>query len=921
MKKNYLLLIALCLFSKVNAQIINFPDANFKTKLLAANSSNKIAIGLNDVYTKIDINGDGEIDQLEALQIKEINVRESNIISLQGIEFFTNLSTLYCRSNNVSNVKLDSLINLTFLDFTDNQITTINLDALKNLTTLSCGYNQLTSLDVSKLVKLLSLYISNNKITSFDTSSLKKLQYFSCDYNLLTTIDVSNLSNLYSFDCTNNLLTTLNVNNFSYLRELNCSNNQISNLNINNLPNLAKLNCTSNQLTSLDPLVFPTLNSFYCRNNKIKILELNGVPNLETLSCSENELTTLDVKALKSLTGLYCSSNLLKSLDITKLPNLEYLAFQNNQITSIDFSNSAKLSSIIGAKNLIEYTDFSNLKNLEYIMFGNTPIHTLDLSNSKKLIGINIASCPNLESVNLKNGSIENLNYAEDTADVGSNVGYDMINFRNCNNLKYICADESQIEAITQKISVYSYPNCVVGGYCSFVSGDENYTIKGSVKVDLDNNGCTILDKPLPSLKFLISGPKTSNLISDSTGSYALQVPIGEYIIKPILENPQYFSVSPSSIKVDFANTSNSIMQDFCVTPIAFHKDLEINMMSMQVARPGFNTGYKIIYKNKGNISQSGTVNLIFKDDILDLVSAIPAVSSQVLNNLSWSFTDLKPFESREISFVLNVNSPMNTPAVNNGDVLSYSAKINSVEADETPIDNTFNLNQTVVGSYDPNDKTCLEGDVIKLDLIGEYVHYMIRFENTGNYPAQNIVVKDMIDLSKFDISTLIPTSSSHSCITKISDGNRVEFIFENINLPVDDTHNDGYISFKIKTLPTLQTGDSFANEAHIYFDYNFPILTNKPSSTFKTLGTQDFIFSNYFKVYPNPAVDVLNITSTNSIEISSMSIYDVLGQLIVAVPNAQNTSSINVSNLRTGNYLLKVKIDNETSGIKFVKK
>ena len=82
-------------------------------------------------------------------------------------------------------------------------------------------------------------------------------------------------------------------------------------------------------------------------------------------------------------------------------------------------------------------------------------------------------------------------------------------------------------------------------------------------------------------------------------------------------------------------------------------------------------------------------------------------------------------------------------------------------------------------------------------------------------------------DSTKFDISTLIITRSSHSMVTEI-DGYDVEFIFKNINLPFDDDNNDGYIAFKIKTLPTLQVGDIFENDAEIYFDYNAPITTNK---------------------------------------------------------------------------------------------
>ena len=395
----------------------------------------------------------------------------------------------------------------------------------------------------------------------------------------------------------------------------------------------------------------------------------------------------------------------------------------------------------------------------------------------------------------------------------------------------------------------------------------------------------------------------------------------GEYTLTPLLENPSYFSITPQNITVNFPTQTSPFIQNFCVSNFDKH-DVEVIVVPVNSARPGFEANYKIIYKNKGNRIENGTINLQFKDAVLELVDASPVASTQTEGNLSWIFSNLKPFETREITFTLDVNSPMEIPAVNNGDILKFVTTIASQNADETPLDNTFTLNQTVVGSYDPNDKTCLEGSVITPSLIGEYVHYMIRFENTGTYPAQNIVVKDMIDLTKFDISTLIPTSSSHQFVTKISENDKVEFIFENVNLPFDDANNDGYVAFKIKTKPTLQVGDSFSNEANIYFDYNFPILTNKATSKFQTtLGTPDFEFSNYFTLYPNPANDVLNINAVQAIEIQSLAIYDVLGQLVIAVPNAKSVSNIDVSKLRTGTYFIKVKSDKGSSSMKFIKK
>ncbi|MNY81536.1 hypothetical protein D3C86_2231410 [compost metagenome] len=51
------------------------------------------------------------------------------------------------------------------------------------------------------------------------------------------------------------------------------------------------------------------------------------------------------------------------------------------------------------------------------------------------------------------------------------------------------------------------------------------------------------------------------------------------------------------------------------------------------------------------------------------------------------------------------------------------------------------------------------------------------------------------------------------------------------------------------------------------------------------------------------------------------MAIYDILGQLVIAVPNAKSVSTIDVSKLRMGTYFLKVKSDKGVSGMKFIKK
>lgn len=114
MKNYYLLLFLLFgLFGK--AQIINFPDANFKAKLLEASPSNYIAIDLTGNYFKIDANSNGEIEVSEALNISLLNIGSSSIQNLDGILNFINLTYLNCVFNQITSLDISSLSNLTIL--------------------------------------------------------------------------------------------------------------------------------------------------------------------------------------------------------------------------------------------------------------------------------------------------------------------------------------------------------------------------------------------------------------------------------------------------------------------------------------------------------------------------------------------------------------------------------------------------------------------------------------------------------------------------------------------------------------------------------------------------------------------------------------------------------------------------------------
>lgn len=453
------------------------------------------------------------------------------------------------------------------------------------------------------------------------------------------------------------------------------------------------------------------------------------------------------------------------------------------------------------------------------------------------------------------------------------------------------------------------------------VNNAYTYSIQGNVRYDSNGNGCDASDTSMSNQRInFTNGSTTGSLITNNTGSYTYyDIQPGNYTFSPVMENPSYFTISPASAVVNVSSTNYLITRDFCIAPNGTHNDLEVSLIPITNARPGFDAVYKLVYKNLGTNTQSGSVSFNFDDNVLDLVTASPTETSQGTNTLNWSFTNLLPFEIRSIFITLNVNSPVETPAVNAGNLLLFSATVTGT-TDETPANNVSNLTQTVVGAIDPNDKTCVEGHNLPINDVGKYLHYVIRFENTGTANAENILIRDVIDISKFDISTLRPVSGSHSFITKIRNTNIVEFIFENVNLPFDDANNDGYVAFKIKTKPTLTLGTNIDNTADIFFDYNAAVVTNTYRTTvFNPLSVNSFEFSNVYALSPVPTMDTLTITTKQDVLISSVSIYNTIGQLVQV--NADPNETIDVSGLKTGIYFIKITSDKGTLSSRFVKK
>lgn len=865
----------LTLGSKIPTGTINFSSMNYLKELIL--SIVNYTSNSDPVITSVNYGAIGPM-------LDKLTLNASAGLSDYNFSTMSNLTELTVNSSNPSSSLLFN-----------------GLTSLTKLTLYSNNFANMNNLDYAVLPNLNSL-----NITGFSLAS-----------GIFTTLNYNGPDNLVLFnvDCYYSI-ANINLGTLNHVGQLIIKAIPSSSLalNFNNLTTATLVDFTGNlpfnSTTTINnhidvaqyfKLVSPQ--SVINGNNSRKIVFANGIntPYIY-LKGHQPVFNAASIVTYLKLDATSASPTAFATFDLTlaKIDKLEM--YYSGSSSTVSYTNENILFSA--------FTDLKEFYLTSYLSITPNNTHLL------KTLDFNQQTNLNVLNINMPNGKLEKLLLKN-----GKNT-YQTIYIKVNTLLKYICYDEdAEVQQIVPALIGVTANAINFNTYCTFDPGGLFYTIQGTNQWDSNNNGCDANDSIFPNFSFnFTNGVEGGRRFADSSGQYHISLLAGTYTLTPFFENPQYYDTNPSNFQVTLGPSNPSVTQDFCISPLD-HQDLLVYFFPLLPSMPGFDSYYKVVYVNNGNIVMpSGQVTINYSDALLHLISANPIYDSIATNQLTWNFTNLQPYENRSIYLVLHLNSPTQTPPVNSGNILVFNAVITPIVNDAIPSNNTFDFHQIVINSFDPNDKTCTEGTTISPSMVGDYVHYIIRFENEGTANAQNIVVKDMIDTSKFDVNTLMPISGSHSFETRISDTNKVEFIFQNINLPFASGTNSGYVAFKIKTKPTLVVGDTFSNTANIYFDYNFPIVTNTATTTIAALAMQDFDFGTFFSVYPNPAKQLLNLETKATINVKYISIYNLLGQMVIAIPNAESVSTIDVSDLKTGTYFIKVNTDKGTANTKFIK-
>jgi uncharacterized repeat protein (TIGR01451 family) len=406
---------------------------------------------------------------------------------------------------------------------------------------------------------------------------------------------------------------------------------------------------------------------------------------------------------------------------------------------------------------------------------------------------------------------------------------------------------------------------------------------------------------------------------TDINGYYELKLPNGTTQISTYLD-PNWSYTYPTGPYYHDVTISNDTVNDknFGMTQAPNVKEVSINLYSSVVV-PGFPFYSYINYKNNGSEILNGTVEFKYDPNLL-FQNSNPAENLHNIpaRTLTYNYINLLPGEERYINLYFDIPAavPLGTQIVN-------STMVSPVGGDVYASDNFDTTKAVAVGSFDPNDKQVEPIGIGTENYINsdDDLKYTIRFQNTGTASAIKVVVADTID-TDLNLTTFRMIASSHNYVLSVDTNRVLRWTFDNIMLPdsnANEPESHGFISFEIGQQSNNANGTQIKNSAAIYFDYNYPVVTNQ---TLNTVGDNILLGikqQNYFdheniKVFPNPASDIFYIDAET--KILSYQIISTNGNIL---REGNYLNSIDISMIHEGIYFLKINSENLVSYRKLV--
>ncbi len=903
--------IAFTTQDEVDQFILDFPNCTeLDFDLVIKPGNNSAIVNLEPLSNLTTINGGliiegdlgSDVTDLYAfrnlMSVEKVNIQFSNVVNFHNEINWNVRSTLNisrCHEfTSFGNITLNSSMEeITLLDL--GLVPSEEYDILNQIDTveviLISGTNVL-SLGPEINIHVLDDFAVNNNFSliridgfSFD-SKMTQFQIFVCPElqgpinSMMNLIEVD----FFTFGGGNFIKTLPPIPSLQKVEKLNLS--RLSEMDdlliLDNVIIEHDISLFNMDINSLEGIHLDTITSVL---QEITLSSLDQIANLDGLKFPD-VLSRLKIKNcdfLSNLTGIDDVYN-IKDLELSSLPMLENLEGFNSlrvvdrlEIEDCEFKSLQGLEQLEGIQEHLILSDNQKLENL------NGP-NNFELIGSPLLFWFNnkleITGNPKLNSIHMLSNAISNIEelIIKDNSQLAS------------------CSIAPICQALSSSAFTIDIENNLTGCNSAQEVLDSCRNNQILVYHDFDeNNQRDAGETDLPIGRINVND--SYEILPNNTNGNFSFYDVGQNAFMEYIPDEHWDITGPSNIYNLDSDTINNI--EIGIIPTAEIHDIDVSLAFDQIICAE-TYALSAIVKNVGTTRKDvqllieGHGSLIFGSEEIELTNMSPGeVENITLDYTAAGVSEITP-----------------------GDLIELKATVTFEDETGSIIEKVKSYETIFLCAYDPNDKQVFPAGVQEENYTlfeDNTLEYKIRFQNTGNFPAEDIVIIDT--LSDFlNLSTLKYLHSSHPISEIKLDRNVVSFSFEDIFL-IDSLANEpeshGYVQFSIETMEDLTENTVIYNTAHIYFDSNPAIVTNTVFNTFVSeippATSNENLTEQGFKLMPKPSRDFITVETTFAERDKQWKIYNQLGQEVMQGFTNNQIWEINISELDTGLYFIEL--------------
>lgn len=357
------------------------------------------------------------------------------------------------------------------------------------------------------------------------------------------------------------------------------------------------------------------------------------------------------------------------------------------------------------------------------------------------------------------------------------------------------------------------------------------FRLRGCVFKDFDVDA--VLDSTEQKVPFQLVRSSANNLLvwTNSAGDFDLAADTGTFDVWTV--PPHIYQVTNNPDTLNATITLAQPIQedlDFGIAPNAQDSSAFITLTeSGFLFRCNSNTSVWAHVQNIGTfIPEHALLEVAVSPDVaVHLVT--PAADSVAGNHYYWHIDSLGWFQQWNI-YIEVTTGPLGTSSLITATVTWPEGAVANLFADS--------IGAPVSCSFDPNDKLVTPqgyGAAGAVDIDTDWLTYTVRFQNTGNDVAYNVVIRDTLD-ADLDWSSLWIAATSHPLTSiTVNEAGLATFTFNQINLSdslANEPQSHGFIKYRLAPVNGAPHGTQIQNTAYIYFDLNSPVATNTVLNT-----------------------------------------------------------------------------------------